>query len=150
MSSKVIISNYLKNNQIKKLHLGSGNRKINGWLNADIEATSLVAYIDVTKKFSINNEMIDYIFSEHMIEHINHHDGLKMLNESFRILKYSGKIRISTPDLQFLVDLYLDKNNQLKNDYIIWTCKSFLFFILRSYIFLYEWKVPSRATFRVD
>ena len=125
MSSKVIISNYLKNNKIKKLHLGSGNHKINGWLNADIEATSLVAYIDVTKKFSINNEMIDYIFSEHMIEHINHHDGLKMLNESFRILKSSGKIRISTPDLQFLVDLYLDKNNQLKNDYIKWTCKNY-------------------------
>ena len=66
--------------------------------------------IDITKKFPFVSSTFDYVFSEHMIEHIKYQDGLKMLNESFRVLKPSGKIRISTPDLQFLLDLYLDKN----------------------------------------
>ena len=40
-----------------------------------------------------------------MIEHLKYSDGQNMLKESFRVLKPKGKIRISTPDLQFLIDL---------------------------------------------
>ena len=48
-----------------------------------------------------------------------------MLKESFRVLKSNGKIRISTPDLQFLIDLYLNEKDQLQKDYIEWSCKNY-------------------------
>ena len=102
-----MITKYIKNNEIKKLHVGAGSRKIKDWLNTDIGNKKIIPVVDVTKKFPFNDNIFDYIFSEHMIEHINYRDGLKMLNESYRVLKVNGKIRISTPDLQFLIDLYL-------------------------------------------
>ena len=40
--------------------------------------------------------------------------GSSMLRECFRVLKSNGTIRISTPDLRFLIELY----NHPQNDYI--------------------------------
>jgi len=34
--TKFMIDRYLKNNEVKKLHICAGNRKIKNWLNADI------------------------------------------------------------------------------------------------------------------
>ena len=123
--TKFMIDKYLKNNEIKKLHIGAGNRKIKDWLNTDIGNKSIMPIVDVTKKFPFNTKTFDYVFSEHMIEHIKYQDGVKMLKESFRVLKSNGKIRISTPDLQFLIDLYLNEKDQLQKDYIEWSCKNY-------------------------
>ena len=123
--TKFMINKYLKNNEIKKLHIGAGNRKIKDWLNTDIGNKSIMPVVDVTKKFPFNTKTFDYVFSEHMIEHIKYQDGVKMLKESFRVLKSNGKIRISTPDLQFLIDLYLNEKDQLQKDYIEWSCKNY-------------------------
>jgi predicted SAM-dependent methyltransferase len=123
--TKFMINKYLKNNEIKKLHIGAGNRKIKDWLNTDIGNKSIMPVVDVTKKFPFNTKTFDYVFSEHMIEHIKYQDGVKMLKESFRVLKSNGKIRISTPDLQFLIDLYSNEKDQLQKDYIEWSCKNY-------------------------
>ena len=123
--TKFMINKYHKNNEIKKLHIGAGNRKIKDWLNTDIGNKSIMPVVDVTKKFPFNTKTFDYVFSEHMIEHIKYQDGVKMLKESFRVLKSNGKIRISTPDLQFLIDLYLNEKDQLQKDYIEWSCKNY-------------------------
>ncbi len=123
--TKFMIDKYLKNNEIKKLHIGAGNRKIKDWLNTDIGNKSIMPIVDVTKKFPFNTKTFDYVFSEHMIEHIKYQDGVKMLKESFRVLKSNGKIRISTPDLQFLINLYSNEKDQLQKDYIEWSCKNY-------------------------
>ena len=123
--TKFMIDKYLKNNEIKKLHIGAGNRKIKDWLNTDIGNKSIMPVVDVTKKFPFNTKTFDYVFSEHMIEHIKYQDGVKMLKESFRVLKSNGKIRISTPDLQFLIDLYSNEKDQLQKDYVEWSCKNY-------------------------
>jgi predicted SAM-dependent methyltransferase len=123
--TKFMIGKYLKNNEIKKLHIGAGNRKIKDWLNTDIGNKTIMPVVDVTKKFPFDTKTFDYVFSEHMIEHIKYQDGVKMLKESFRVLKSNGKIRISTPDLQFLIDLYSNEKDQLQKDYIEWSCKNY-------------------------
>jgi len=45
-------------------------------------------------------------FSEHVIEHISYPEGAYMLEECFRVLKPGGVLRVGTPDLAFLVNLY--------------------------------------------
>ena len=70
--TKFMIDKYLKNNEIKKLHIGAGNRKIKDWLNTDIGNKSIMPVVDVTKKFPFNTKTFDYVFSEHMIEHIKY------------------------------------------------------------------------------
>lgn len=60
------------------------------------------------------------MFSEHLIEHLSYAQGSKMLAECYRILKPHGKVRLSTPDLMFLFELYNGENKQLKQEYIRW------------------------------
>ena len=102
-----------------KLHLGCGRNLLGGWINTDSK-TSLQGcdYLDVTEKFPYDDNSVDYIFSEHMIEHINYQDGKFMIEESFRVLKSGGKIRISTPDLKFLINLYTEDKTDLQKRYI--------------------------------
>ena len=102
-----------------KLHLGCGRNIINGWINADSDKSlRRCKYLDVTEKFPYEDNSVDYIFSEHMIEHISLQDGKFMLEESFRVLKNDGKIRISTPDLKFFIELYNDNKTDLQKKYI--------------------------------
>jgi predicted SAM-dependent methyltransferase len=122
-----IISNYRKQNEIQKLHIGCGNNALNGWLNSNYYtyAPNLI-HIDATEPFPLGNDEFDYIFSEHMIEHISREDGLLMLNECFRVLKPHGKIRISTPNLSFLVELYKPDKSDLQLEYIKWATDTFI------------------------
>lgn len=60
-----------------------------------------------------------------MIEHVSYSNGLSMLMECHRVLKNNGKIRISTPNLQFLVDLYRPDKSELQKEYIKWATDNF-------------------------
>ena len=110
-----------------KLHLGCGRNILDGWINTDYNTAKFGGseYLDVTKKFPYNNNSVDYIFSEHMIEHITYHEGKFMLEESFRVLKVGGKIRISTPDLKFLIKLYNEDKTELQKRYIEYSFKEY-------------------------
>jgi predicted SAM-dependent methyltransferase len=118
---------YIKENKVRKLHIGCGPNILIGWLNSDYyPRNKKVIHLDASRKFPIQDETFDFIFSEHMIEHIPLGSGVKMLNECYRILKPGGKIRISTPDMKFLIDLYSTNKNDLQEDYIKWSFNSFI------------------------
>jgi predicted SAM-dependent methyltransferase len=96
-----IIDRYMASGGLKKLNIGSQGDNLKGWLNTDIWAgPENVAFLDATKPFPFKDESFDYIFSEHMIEHIRYEQADFMLKECWRILKKGGKIRIATPSLE--------------------------------------------------
>ena len=103
-----------------KLHLGCGRNYLDGWINTDIDSKryKLDQRLDITENFPFENNTISYIFSEHVIEHISYKDGKFMLEECYRIMKPNGKIRISTPDLKFLIEFYTKDKSQLQKDYV--------------------------------
>ncbi|HEV2320507.1 MAG TPA: methyltransferase domain-containing protein [Verrucomicrobiae bacterium] len=122
---KSVASEHLSGPGIKKLHLGCGNHILNGWLNTDFfPYTEDVMRLDVTARFPFDDGTFDYVFSEHMIEHIPHAQGQRMINESFRVLKPGGRIRITTPDLAFLVALYQPQKIELQARYIRWSAEA--------------------------
>ncbi|MDA9942720.1 methyltransferase domain-containing protein [Luminiphilus sp.] len=91
----------------KKLQLGCGRNYLTGWLNSDFyPRTSDILHLDVTAPLPFPEGVFDYVFSEHVIEHISYPSGVLMLRECFRVLKPGGVIRIATPDLAFLINLY--------------------------------------------
>jgi predicted SAM-dependent methyltransferase len=101
------------------LHIGCAWHIIPGWLNTDyFPGKKEIAHLDATKIFPIATETFDYVFSEHMIEHIPFDDAATMLAESYRVLRPGGITRISTPDLQFLFDLYTGNKSELQLRYI--------------------------------
>jgi predicted SAM-dependent methyltransferase len=114
-----MIDAYIANNSTRKLHIGCAHHTMPGWLNTDYFVTrSDIAHFDATKTFPIPTASFDYIFSEHMIEHVSFDDGQSMLRECHRVLKPKGIVRISTPDLQFLIDLYARRKSALQQEYI--------------------------------
>jgi predicted SAM-dependent methyltransferase len=92
--------------QSGKLHLGSGSQICAGWTNVDLNPGPGGFVWDLTEPLPVNNRSIHYIFTEHFIEHLTRHQGLGFLTECRRVLEYNGVLRLSTPDLRFLVDQY--------------------------------------------
>jgi predicted SAM-dependent methyltransferase len=118
---------YITRYEVRKLHLGCGWNLLPGWLNTDyLPQCREALYLDVRRPFFFHDETFDYIFSEHMIEHMSYHEGLNMLRECHRVLKKSGRVRISTPDLSFLLKLYDDDKSSLQREYIAWSNTTFL------------------------
>ncbi len=116
-----LMTRYLAEHPLRKLHIGCGGHMLDGWLNADLHPRSAsVLHLDATKPFPFGDAEIDYIFSEHMIEHIPYGSGVSMLRECHRVLRKGGKIRISTPDLAFLVALYGPSKTDERRRYIEW------------------------------
>ncbi len=126
---KRIINQYLKNHpEERKLQLGCGPHTIPGWLNTDIfPVNSQIAFLDVTRKFPFEDNTFDYIFSEHIFEHVSLAGGHNMLKESFRALKPGGVLRLATPDLDFLINLHqAEPKSEVQQEYINWAYKTHL------------------------
>lgn len=125
-NSQALISAYLAKADVPRLQIGAQSNSIQGWLNVDIMPKSRdVAYMDATQPFPFADNTFRYIYSEHMIEHISFHEAEFMLRECFRVLKPNGKIRISTPNLAFLIDLY-DTTKSIQRDYINYSTQHYL------------------------
>lgn len=153
------IKGYLKTNGLKMLQIGSGQHIKNGWLNSDINPLNGAIYLDATKRFPFDDCIFDYVYSEHMIEHISFPEGLKMLSECCRILKPEGIIRLATPDLLFLIELYRPRKSRLQNEYIKWATDMFIpdaisyedTFVINNFVrdwghkFIYDEKVLANA-----
>lgn len=117
--SHFLISNYLKTHAVKKLQLGAGGVKgFDDWLNTDIEPHAGEAYLDVTKPFPIPDGVLSYVFSEQLFEHISYRDGLAMLRECHRTLKPGGRIRITTPNIERLIQLFQENKTDVMRTYI--------------------------------
>src|ERR1700722_19366813 len=81
---------YFRTNEVTKLQLGGGAHLLPGWLNSDYYPTASSLFLDATKRFPFEDNVFDYVFSEHMIEHIGFNEGCNMLSETHRVLKPNG------------------------------------------------------------
>jgi predicted SAM-dependent methyltransferase len=107
-----MIQQYLSAHNITKLQIGCGGNILPGWYNTDGQMDGwshpLSHRLDATQPFPFPDAVFNYVYSEHMIEHITWTQGQHMLQECFRVMKPGGRIRISCPDINFLIKLYQD------------------------------------------
>jgi predicted SAM-dependent methyltransferase len=120
------IKRYFESCPTRKLQIGSGQNILKGWLNTDLKPTKEIVYLDARKRFPFDDYSFDCILCEHLIEHIEYQKGIEFLCECFRVLRPGGKIRIATPDLRFLIELYNTQKTELQNRYISWIVDYFL------------------------
>jgi predicted SAM-dependent methyltransferase len=96
----------MQNNQTK-LHLGCGDVNLAGWVNIDLDAPTADLHLDLTGSLPFPTGSVSHIFCEHFIEHISRAEANRLLLECRRVLSDTGTIRITTPNLRFLVNAYL-------------------------------------------
>jgi predicted SAM-dependent methyltransferase len=155
-----LVQSYFAGHSVRKLHVGCGCYELAGWLNADLTPESpQILRLDATKPFPFPGESFDYIFSEHMIEHIPFSGGLAMLRECHRVLRPHGRLRIATPDLLFLIQLYGSEKTETQRRYIEWSTQTWLksapeaheTFVINNFVrnwghqFIYDERTLSRA-----
>jgi predicted SAM-dependent methyltransferase len=117
-SSGKRIADYLNDNEVRKLQIGAGASDLGGWLNTDIEPRRGQAYLDAAEPFPIPDNAIHYIFSEHVIEHLDYEDALGLLKECHRVLARGGKLRLATPNLLKLVELFSENRSPEASQYV--------------------------------
>ncbi len=115
-----IIKRYMDAHKIRKLQIGAGRTSIQGWLSSDLTLSDHAIYLDARKRFPFEKDSFDYVYSEHMIEHISWNEGQRMLQECRRILKPGGTLRIATPDLAVLIGLYNPNGHPLNEAFTKW------------------------------
>jgi predicted SAM-dependent methyltransferase len=144
-----VVSDYLASHAVRKLQVGCGGNILSGWLNSDLNPVRSmgvylanrrmsdtnrgaaprplrdVIFVDATKPLPFRDRVFDYVFSEHMIEHIPFRDAMGLLKDVFRVLKPGGKLRLSTPDLAFLIALSDSQKTDVQRRYIAWATATF-------------------------
>jgi len=121
---EILFHSYFENNSLKRLHIGCGANLLEGWLNTDFnDKDEKIAFLDAGEEFPLPSESFDYIYSEHLFEHLDVDQQINMLKESLRILKPNGIMRIAMPSLEFLFDLYSSPNTLENREYVNWYIK---------------------------
>jgi predicted SAM-dependent methyltransferase len=123
------IDAYIRAHDVRKLQLGSGGNVLPGWLNTDIHdfrRTHEVVYMDARETFPLPDASFDVVFSEHMLEHLSYPDGLHCLRECRRVLRPRGRIRVATPSLERLMNLYDRDLSDLQRRYLRWSIDEFM------------------------
>ena len=104
-----------------KLHLGCGDRRIEGFINIDIQDSPTVDVIADIMDLPYEPNTVDVIYSCCMLEHFGRNNNLKFFRNTcwtdvieywHKILKPGGELFISVPDFKAVCEEYL-KNGDI-------------------------------------
>ena len=85
-----------------RLHIGCGPQVLDGWTNVDNQPyPGIDCVLDVTLGLPFTD--VEYIFAEHFIEHLSYDDALNFLRECRRVLAPDGVLRLTTPNLDWVM-----------------------------------------------
>jgi predicted SAM-dependent methyltransferase len=87
--------------QRPRLHLGCGDKHLDGWVNIDHQELPGVDVVaDVTKGLRFSNA--EAVYAEHFLEHLPILAVLDFFQECHRVLGDGGVLRLSTPNLDWV------------------------------------------------
>lgn len=89
------------------LNLGCGPQRLPDCVNVDLYFPAELR-LDLTRPLPIPEASVDAICSQHFIEHISREAGERLIAECVRVLRPGGWLRMSTPDLEWMVRCYLE------------------------------------------
>ena len=94
---------------MKRLHLGSGRKRIPGYLNVDGDEDTKPDIIAIINDLSkIETDSADAVYACHVLEHTPRGAVQEVLEEWHRVLRPGGELRVAVPDFGAIVLLYLD------------------------------------------
>jgi predicted SAM-dependent methyltransferase len=105
------VARYLEESVVPRLQLGTGPNPLAGWLNSDLNPQrDDVIRLDASAPFPFADRTFDFVFSEHLVEHLDRDAGDAMLRECHRVLRPGRVLRVATPDLARLIALHAGRD----------------------------------------
>lgn len=93
---------------------------------------------DLGRGIPFDDSSVDFIFTSHFLEHLFERQAERLLEESFRVLKSGGVLRISVPDLSYAISLYQKGcKHQMLRDYFF-VDESDSFYARHKYMYDFE------------
>lgn len=93
------------------LHLGCGKLRLDDFINVDIQSEYADMKLDINNLEVFSNGTVDQIYICHVLEHISRQKILNLFLEWNRVLKIGGILRISVPDFEKVIKVYLKNKN---------------------------------------
>lgn len=97
---------------VRKLHLGCGRRKVEGWWNVDLQDSD--ENVDLAAgRLPWGEHAFDVIVSQHVIEHLElQSELLPLFAELHRVLTPGGEIWLSCPDMEGICRDYIERSGE--------------------------------------
>lgn len=90
-----------------KLHLGCGDYWLDGYINIDINVYGGTDMLfDIRQGLPFQPEVVEIIEAYEVLEHFNRDEAFNLLEDWKRVLIPEGKVKISVPDFDGLVEKY--------------------------------------------
>lgn len=93
---------------VTKIQFGANDNLLEVWVNFRNENDC-----DITKPLPFKDDSADFLFAEHLLEHVTPQQGYKFLLEAYRILKSGGVFRIIVPDIDKVFRLVGDNDSYI-------------------------------------
>lgn len=89
-----------------KLHLGCGTKRLQGWINVDLNDTAAVDVNCDILSIEFEDGVLSEIYACHVFEHLEEDKLTCLLKSCFDWLKPNGTICIAVPDFDSIVEFY--------------------------------------------
>ncbi|UWP85007.1 class I SAM-dependent methyltransferase [Dactylosporangium fulvum] len=73
-----------------------------------VDDSAYFAEMDIAQSLPVADDTVDWVFAEHLIEHVSLRVGIAWLTEVRRILRPGGLLRLTTPDLKVYAQSYVN------------------------------------------
>ncbi|MDX1557108.1 MAG: hypothetical protein R3212_13845 [Xanthomonadales bacterium] len=98
-----------------KINLGSGHWKLEGWVNVDIDPESRPDVLaDLSAPLPFSNACAAFMHTEDFIDQLELDGAAAFLRECHRVLAPGGVLRVLTPDVEKLCEMYVSRPEALK------------------------------------
>jgi len=96
-----------------RLHIGCGNRIIEGWENRDlIRPPKGTVCFNALKKWTYPDDSSEIVYCEDFLEHLHQHEQYIFFAESYRVLCAGGILRINVPDALWSLENWVINRNK--------------------------------------
>ncbi len=108
----------------KYLYVGCGNHRMSGFTHVEIDIAKQYKkggnvgppeiMADITKYIPLDDNSVDLIFSRATLEHLTYQELINHFLECHRLIKKGGYIRMCVPDMDIMINNYLEKKEDLE------------------------------------
>jgi predicted SAM-dependent methyltransferase len=104
-----------------KLHLGCGKRYLPGYIHIDLDREPHIDYpnTDIRDLSMFSDESVDVIYNCGTFEYFDPSETSDVLREWLRVLNPEGILRISVPNFESIVSVYLQNGKDINGEGVL-------------------------------